>query len=53
MTDPQAFEPPVDMRMAARQLRNLFIALLKEGFDERQALAIVGYAISANAKGSP
>ena len=44
-------EPSASMRTAARTMRDLFVALLHEGFTERQALTIVGYAVAAGGKG--
>jgi hypothetical protein len=41
-------EPSADLRQAASALRQMFIALINEGFDERQALTIIGHAIAAN-----
>lgn len=46
----QPYEPTSDMRQAAKAMRDLFMALTQEGFDERQALTIVGYALSGGAK---
>lgn len=40
-------EPSADMRQAASQLRQLFVALVNQGFDDRQALALVGQAVAA------
>jgi hypothetical protein len=36
----------------ASALRQMFIALMAEGFDERQALVIIGQLLAANAGGS-
>jgi hypothetical protein len=44
-------EPSADLRQAASALRQMFIALLAEGFDERQALVIVGQILAANSQG--
>jgi hypothetical protein len=43
-------EPSADLRQAAAQMRQMFIALLNEGFEERQALAILGQVIAAGSK---
>lgn len=40
-------EPSQDVHRTAQYLRQLFIALLRVGFPERQALAIVGTACTA------
>lgn len=40
-------EPSADMRYAANALREMFIALLNEGFSEDQALAIIGHIMRA------
>jgi hypothetical protein len=50
MDDPRGrypVEPSADLRQAAHQLREMFIALIQEGFDERQALAIIGHVLAA------
>lgn len=39
-------EPAADLRQMASGLWQMFIALTNEGFSERQALTIIGYAIS-------
>lgn len=44
-------EPSADLRQMASLLRQMFIALTNEGFDERQALTIIGQAIAAGAAG--
>lgn len=44
------FEPSADTRAVAKQLKNLFEALVAEGFTERQALTIVGQCIAAGGK---
>lgn len=44
-------EPSADMRVLAANLRQMFLALVREGFTEQQALTIIGQCISANAKG--
>jgi hypothetical protein len=40
-------EPSSDMRQAAHQLREMYVALKAEGFSDKQALTIVGQAIGA------
>ncbi len=35
-------EPSAANRAAARELRDLYLALRQEGFSEREALAVVG-----------
>lgn len=44
-------EPSADLRNAANFLRQMFTALINEGFTEQQALTIVGQAIQANIGG--
>lgn len=41
-----AIEPSGDQRGAARSLYGLFIALIDEGFDEDQALRLVGQLLT-------
>lgn len=38
-------EPRADLRVAARQVREMYLALCAEGFSEQQALVIVGQII--------
>jgi hypothetical protein len=45
------FEPSAETRVAARQIRNLYEALILEGFQERQALTILGQVLAASANG--
>lgn len=40
-------EPAADLRVAARQLRELFVALVNEGFTEAQALRIIGNVLDS------
>ena len=40
-------EASADLRMAAKNLRQLYLALIYEGFTEQQALAIVGNVVAA------
>lgn len=47
MTNIGPTEPSADIRRAASAVRQIFVALVMEGFNETQALAIVG-AILAN-----
>lgn len=47
MVDSGGVEPSADIRKAAHQLREMYIALLLEGFTEPQALRIIGYAMSS------
>lgn len=47
-----SYEPSADMRVLARNLRDMFQALIAEGFTERQALSIIGEVIATGAKGS-
>lgn len=35
-------EPTAEIRTAARSMRELFVALVREGFSETQALQIIG-----------
>lgn len=40
-------EPSADLRELASALRQMYIALVNEGFDDRQALIIIGQAMAA------
>ncbi|MEU8136592.1 hypothetical protein [Streptodolium elevatio] len=40
-------EPAADLRQMASQLRQMFVALMNEGFTEKQALVIIGQCIAA------
>ena len=44
------YEPSADMRTLARGLKDMYEALVAEGFSERQAITI-GEVLAANAKG--
>lgn len=39
-------EPAADLRTSARQLREYYIALVREGFTESEALQIIGMVLS-------
>ena len=41
-------EPNAEMRVGAKTLRQMFLALIQEGFTEQQALVIIGQCIAAN-----
>lgn len=41
-------EPPANFRQMARTFRDMYIALVKEGFSEAQALRIVGEMVTAS-----
>lgn len=51
MVDSGGVEPSAEMRDAAHKLREMYIALLMEGFTEAQSLQIVGYALAGNGGG--
>lgn len=51
MSENGPIEPSADIRMAAHAVRELFLALTMEGFDERQALIVVGQVIAAQSQG--
>lgn len=40
-------EPSADIRAAAHSIREIFLALVMEGFDERQPLIIVGQVLAS------
>jgi hypothetical protein len=44
-------EPNADMRMLANALRQMFLALIQEGFNEHQAMQIIGVTPAANISG--
>jgi len=41
-------EPNADMRVMANALRQMFLALIQEGFNEQQAMQIVGVTLAAS-----
>ena len=43
-------EPSADLRELASALWQMFVALCNEGFDERQALVVIGQVLAANGK---
>lgn len=44
-------EPSADIRMMASALWQMFVALQSEGFNEKQALVVIGQVLVANMKG--
>lgn len=40
-------EPRAEIRVAAHELRELYVALLGEGFDQFEALQIIGHIMAA------
>lgn len=40
-------EPSADQREGAKALRGWYLALIAEGFDENQALQIIGYQLGS------
>lgn len=46
-------EPRSDVRVAARELREIYIALIQEGFAPHEALVIIGQMMAVNAKRDP
>lgn len=46
------YEPSADSRQLARALRDVYMALVLEGFTETQALTVIGHCLIANAKGN-
>jgi hypothetical protein len=46
MADPRKQEANAEMRLLANNLRQMYIALRNEGFNEPQALAIIGQTIA-------
>lgn len=45
-------EPSADMRLLARNLRDMYVALTLEGFSEAQAMFLVASVVEASAPGS-
>jgi len=50
MADIERVEPSADTRAFAQQTRQVFVALLLEGFTEFQALHIIGVMLAAAAR---
>lgn len=46
-------EPAAELRVFATTLRQLYLALMQEGFTEREALVIAGQSIAAAAGRQP
>ena len=42
-------EPSAEMRQLANVLRQMYVALLDQGFTVPEALQIIGYTLAANA----
>lgn len=47
MTAPR--EPSADLRQAASAMRQMFVALVNEGFSETEALQIIGHILRGQA----
>jgi hypothetical protein len=45
-------EPSADLRQAASALWQMFVALRSEGFNEQQALVVIGQVLAANSGGA-
>lgn len=48
MSGPVQREPRAELRTAAAQMHELFVALTGEGFTEPQALAVLGAMLATN-----
>lgn len=46
-------EPSAELRVAAANLWQLYVALTNEGFSERQALVILGQVLAAGSQQPP
>lgn len=44
-------EPSAEVRASAHQLREIFVALIAEGFTKDEAVAIIGKIVSAGIQG--
>lgn len=44
-------EPNAELRQMAAQLRQMYVALTDQGFNDQQALVIIGQVLSAGQKG--
>lgn len=49
MNGPIKIEPSAEQRAAAKSVRQMFVALVDEGFTEPQALVIIGHVLSGGA----
>lgn len=45
------YEPTADMRQLAKMMRDMYQALLAEGFSDRQALSVLGEVVTASIRG--
>jgi hypothetical protein len=45
-------EPSADLRQLASLLRQMFVALVNEGFNDREALSVIGTVVAAQIKGA-
>lgn len=52
MTSSGPREPSAEVRIAARELRSLFVALTAESFTPQEALIIIGQIVAANSSGN-
>ena len=43
-------EPSADLRAAAKQMREIFVALAAEGFTATEALRIIGYILASGSQ---
>lgn len=48
---PYSIEPPQEMREGAHHLRAYYSSLIQAGFDDRQALVIIGQVLAAGIQG--
>lgn len=44
-------EPSADMRTAAHAMREMYVALVNEGFTTQEAMAMIGVAIATAMRG--
>lgn len=43
-------EPSAEIRQLAKNLRQIYLALIREGFTPPEALAIIGHAVQGGSK---
>jgi hypothetical protein len=46
-------EPSADLRALAQGLRQMYLALVEEGFTQTEALVVIGQIIAANTQSNP